>query len=137
MRGARRLVRPGAKQADPLSEQEVLSALPSARKQPSRLVSKPEITGVKVTAGPVLVGPARTTVVRRASQRSPSPVVTRTWRPVPLPCSSVGPGAPVDVRSATCRVASLWFFVGAPTKGRPCAKHLARLFGPWPPCTLQ
>ncbi|CAJ1327904.1 unnamed protein product [Effrenium voratum] len=74
---------------------EVLSALPSARKQPSRLVSKPEITGVKVTAGPVLVGPARTTVVRRASQRSPSPVVTRTWRPVPLPCfaqSAVPPG---------------------------------------------
>eukprot|EP00913_Durusdinium_trenchii_P007294 g6856.t1 len=51
--GAWRLVRPGAKQADPLSEEEVLSSLPTARRSnlvfqmPTRLTSRPDITSVK------------------------------------------------------------------------------------------
>ncbi|CAK9088202.1 Uncharacterized protein SCF082_LOCUS41654 [Durusdinium trenchii] len=88
--GAWRLVRPGAKQADPLSEEEVLSSLPTARRSnlvfqmPTRLTSRPDITSVKVTAGPVIMGPARTTVVRRPSNCVINSPLTRAQRPPTL-----------------------------------------------------
>ncbi|CAE7555470.1 unnamed protein product [Symbiodinium natans] len=98
--GAWRLVRPGAKVVDPLSEEELLASLPTSR-QPTRFVRDArEITSVKVTAGPVLRGPPRTTVVRCASMRSPSPIISHTvtntvWSPAPcLPATAVFPALP-------------------------------------------
>lgn len=93
--GAWRLVRPGAKQADPLSEEELLSSMPTARRSsfvlhmPTRLSSRPEITSVKVTAGPVFVGPPRTTVLHHPNviQQSASPL-TRAQRP---PAATISP----------------------------------------------
>lgn len=80
--GAWRLVRPGAKQADPLSEEELLSSMPTARRSFVLHMTR----CVKVTAGPVLVGPPRTTVLHRPVQ-SASPL-TRAQR---LPTSATSP----------------------------------------------
>eukprot|EP00439_Symbiodinium_sp_Y106_P049666 s1840_g6.t1 len=74
-----RLVRPGAKVIDPLTEEELLASLPASSRPHARLAARDrEITSVKVTAGPVLRGPPRTTVVRSTSLRSPSPVISHT-----------------------------------------------------------